>query len=131
MTQKIAWLLIVGCLQVHALDRVSVGKVLKLRGKVVLKESKDEKRVAKKDSLIFQDTVILTGKKSFVKIQMQDDTKITLAANSKLKIAKYRSVGKRDIIYNFIRGKVRAHFHQKAKKGRHRADPGKTDHGSH
>lgn len=96
-----------------------IGEIIKIRGEVFknLQDSKQKQALKEKDS-IFENDIIVTAAKSFVQIQMIDETTLSLGADSHLVLERFsQKSGKRDSFYNMAVGQLRAHVKQKAKEG--------------
>lgn len=65
-----------------------------------------------------QNEAIVTQDKSFAKIQMIDDTVITLSENSELKFSKFnfKNKNEREGIFDFVKGQIRALVKNKSPK---------------
>lgn len=95
------------------------GKVTKVRGSVYkLYPDTGEQEFLKQDSLVKSGDLIITAQKSFLKMQMSDQTSISLGANTTFKIKEFTNdANKRRTIFNLVHGKIRAKINQKVKEG--------------
>ncbi|MFZ9002276.1 MAG: FecR family protein [Bacteriovoracaceae bacterium] len=97
-----------------------IGTIVSLRGKVVrINKVLQRKEFLTVGSIIFENDIVGSGKKSFVKILMKDDTLFQLGPKSKFAFEKfnYQSKKKRKAVYNLIIGKLRSLFTNKAEDG--------------
>lgn len=95
-----------------------IGEVLKVRGEVFKELQGSKNQLLKENDSIYENDVILTGNKSFVRLQMIDQTVLSLGADSHLVLDRFsHKDGKRDSIYKMAVGQLRAHVKQKAKEG--------------
>lgn len=95
-----------------------IGEVILSKGQVKKTRSGEEIVVSKRGKILVKDS-IKTGKASFVKIKMLDDTVMSIGPESQFEFSKFifRSKDDRQSVYNFIKGQVRAHFPVKSKDG--------------
>ena len=96
------------------------GKVVRIKGEVfkIKKGETEERGVVHGDKFRSGDS-IRTNEKSFIRIEMADESMISLGPKSKLVIEKFEFKEKNDrkSVYGLIVGKMRAHFPIKAKPG--------------
>ncbi len=96
-----------------------IGTIVSLRGKIVrVNKELQRKEFLKVGSIIFENDVVGSGDKSFVKILMRDDTLFQLGPRSKFAFQKfdYKSKKKRKAVYNLLIGKLRSLFTNKAEE---------------
>ena len=94
----------------------AVGTVVKLRGKAIRvpKGTKNKVPLAMNSALEVGDTIV-TSKKSFLRVKMNDDTFFNLGPSSQLRISKFTFTKvKRETLYSVARGQVRAIINKKA-----------------
>jgi len=89
-----------------------VGKVKELKGKALV-----EDKELKAGSKIYPHDTIKTDEKSFVKLELIDESLITIGAKSEFQIEQwiYRTKNDRDALFNLIKGKLRAEIKSKSK----------------
>jgi len=95
-----------------------MGKIMLIRGQVSAESESGKRKLSKGDKIFKQDTV-KTGKRGIVKIELVDQTIITLNTNSEFNVSTWNYVpqkGERDAIINLLRGQMRTHFKVKAQK---------------
>jgi hypothetical protein len=95
-----------------------MGKVMLLRGKVFATNPEGRRQLSKGNKIFKKDTVTTT-KHGIVKIELVDQTIITLNRNSEFNVSKWSYIpqkGERDAIINLHRGQMRTHFKVKAQK---------------
>ncbi|PIP95425.1 MAG: hypothetical protein COW00_13050 [Bdellovibrio sp. CG12_big_fil_rev_8_21_14_0_65_39_13] len=86
-----------------------IGVIKQIKGDVLL-----YKRLMEINDPIESGDVITTGATSFAKIELKDQTIVTLGPSSEFDFAQYKnSQGERDSLYNIIRGQVRIHVQKK------------------
>lgn len=91
----------------------NIGTIVQLKGDVLL-----YKRLMSLNDEIQDGDVITTGEGSFVKIQLTDNTIVTLGPSSELDFSKFKSSSeKRDSLYNLISGQLRIHVKKKTEAG--------------
>lgn len=90
-----------------------VGTVKELRGEV-----KVEDRLLQKGAKVYPRDVIKTDDKSFLKLELIDETQITLGPKSEFQVEKwaFRTKNDRDAVFFLMRGKMRAEIKSKARK---------------
>lgn len=87
------------------------GIVVKIRGEVSSLAPKELNAVSlKQGAIIYEDTSILTGKKSFVKIKMKDGSTFSVGPKSKLIINVQKKEGS---LLSLLKGKIRVKAHKK------------------
>ncbi|MDH5581260.1 MAG: FecR family protein [Bdellovibrionales bacterium] len=94
-----------------------IGTIVSLRGKVVrINKLLKRKEFLDVGNIIFENDIVGSGEKSFVKILMKDDTLFQLGPRSKFVFKKfnYQSKKKRKAVYNLLIGKLRSLFTNKA-----------------
>lgn len=89
-----------------------VGKVKELKGKALV-----EDKELKTGSKIYPHDIIKTDEKSFVKLELIDESLITIGAKSEFQIEQwiYRTKNDRDALFNLVKGKLRAEIKSKSK----------------
>jgi len=95
------------------------GVVKKLRGSVYkLVPTTGEQEFLAKDSKIKSGDLIITSSRSFVKIEMSDETSISIAQNSSFKIKQFiHDQTQRKSLFNLVHGKYRAKIKRKVRDG--------------
>lgn len=90
-----------------------VGTVKEIRGEVIV-----EDRVLQKGSKIYPRDVLKTNEKSFLKLELIDETLITIGPKSEFQVEKwsYRTKNDRDALFTLTQGKMRAEVRAKAKE---------------
>lgn len=92
-----------------------IGKVLVVKGDAFVKGV--EQPLALGSAVKSGDTLITKGS-TLLKVRFIDNTLVSLGPNSVFKVKEFKiNNGKRTSIYNFLRGKVRAHVKEKRKEG--------------
>lgn len=88
------------------------GDVQKIRG-----DNGQSIRVGAANQIVQEGDTLTTGENSFVRLQMIDDTVISLGANSKLKFDKmsFKSKEERQCLFDLVTGKIRANIVNKSK----------------
>ena len=98
---------------------IFIGKVIFSKGR--LSKTKLDGSIVSigKGSRFFEGEGVFTKKRSIAKIKMVDDTVISLGPNSELNFEKFKFKSKknRKSVYKFLKGKLRAHFPNKARPG--------------
>jgi len=97
-----------------------VADVIFVKGQVYkIKPGKKDPILIAENQRFNEGDTIQTGKASFIKLKMIDDTIISLGPYSKLhlELFKQKSKDDRSSVYGFLVGKIRAHFKNKAKPG--------------
>jgi len=95
-------------------------KVLLARGHVTRLRSGSSYEVnLKKGSKIQEGDTITTGRRSYVKLKMVDDSFVTLGPEGQVVISKYqyKSKEKRTVVYELVKGMFRANVAKKVPKG--------------
>ena len=98
----------------------SSGNVIKLIGKAwKLSKNLPKPTPLRKGSSVSSGDIIQTEKKSFVKVEMTDETILSVGPNSKLEIKhyEYQTNSIRKTIYKLQYGKLRSLIKKKAKEG--------------
>lgn len=100
-------------LEVFAME--SIGRVVKVHGEVMNHQDGSSQSLKRGDHL-YVGAKITSGKKSFVKIFMKDDTIFQLGPNSEFSLEKFEFTTKaeRTAVYNLAKGKLRSLFTVKA-----------------
>lgn len=90
-----------------------VGTVKEIRGEVIV-----EDRILQKGSKIYPRDVLKTNEKSFLKLELIDETLITIGPKSEFQVEKwsYRTKNDRDALFTLTQGKMRAEVRAKAKE---------------
>lgn len=90
-----------------------VGTVKEIRGEVIV-----EDRILQKGSKIYPRDVLKTNEKSFLKLELIDETQITIGPKSEFQVEKwnYRTKNDRDALFSLTQGKMRAEIRAKAKE---------------
>lgn len=90
-----------------------VGTVKELKGDVMV-----EDRFLQKGSKIYPRDIVRTQEKSFIKLELIDDSLITLGASSEFSVEQwaYRTKNDRDAVFSLIKGKMRAEIKSKSKE---------------
>ena len=126
-------LLLINTQQIHAQMKMSVdpktskikydvlGNVTKVLGDV-FKQSKGEtssSRIGLKFGIKMGD-IITTGKKSYVKIKLVDDTVISIGPESHFSFRNYKfeSITDRDATFDLLKGKMRIKVNNKIERGK-------------
>lgn len=94
-----------------------MGRVTLLRGQVFAKGAKGNRKLAKGQK-IFKNDLVYT-KNGLVKIELVDQTVITLNKNSEFNVSDWKYVpqkGERNSVINLLKGQMRTHFKMKARK---------------
>ncbi len=99
-----------------------LGKVILVKGDAVKKSMKNNREsILKMNSRVGIGDIIKTSKATIVKIKMTmvDQSIFTLGSNTEFDFSEYKFNAKKEkrIIYNFIKGKMRANFPNKSNKG--------------
>lgn len=95
-----------------------MGKVMLIRGKVYATNSEGRRQLSKGQKIYKKDTVSTTSN-GITKIELVDQTIITLNKNSEFNVSKWKYIpqkGERDAIIHLLRGQMRTHFKVKAQK---------------
>jgi hypothetical protein len=95
-----------------------MGKVILIRGKVYATNSEGRRQLSKGNKVYKKDTISTTAN-GITKIELVDQTIITLNKNSEFNVSKWKYIpqkGERDAIINLLRGQMRTHFKVKAQK---------------
>ncbi len=95
-----------------------VGQLRLVRGSVY-KKVKGELQAVKIGTRFSKSDTLVTEEKSFARIQVVDDTVITLGQNSELNFEEFKFTDKtnRQAVFNFIKGQLTGHVRNKAKEG--------------
>jgi hypothetical protein len=90
-----------------------IGKVKEIKGKAIV-----EDRELKIGSKIYPQDLIKTEEKSFIKLELIDDSLITIGAQSEFSVEKwaYRTKNDRDALFSLLKGKMRAEIKSKSKE---------------
>ena len=92
-----------------------IGKVLVVKGDAFIKGV--EQPLALGSPVKSGDTLV-TKSSTLLKVRFIDNTLVSMGPNSVFKVREFKiNEGKRTSIYNFLRGKVRAHVKEKRKEG--------------
>lgn len=95
-----------------------IGKVIKIRGKAYEKRmGKNFKDELKLNSPLYEGSIVNTMNSSFLKIEMNDKTRITLGQKSKIEIQKFQINKARNTFYHILAGKIRANIRKSIDKG--------------
>ncbi|WP_127716487.1 FecR domain-containing protein [Halobacteriovorax sp. HLS] len=102
-------------LSLSSLSLESIGRVVKIHGDVLNHYEGAELSLKKGDHL-YVGAKLVSGKRSFIKIMMKDDTIFQLGPNSEFSLEKFefKSKSEREAVYNLAKGKLRSLFTVKA-----------------
>ena len=95
-----------------------MGKVMLIRGKVSAENDKGTRKL-KKGEKIYRKDLITTARNGIIKIELVDQTTITLNKNSAFNVSEWNfnpQKGERDAVINLLKGQMRTHFKVKAQK---------------
>ena len=94
-----------------------LGEIKLLKGNAIAFDKNKKQRKLKQKDKIYQNDIVQTKDKSFIKIDMVDKTSITLGNNSSMDFEKfkYRTKTDRSMSIRLLKGKMRSHFKLKAK----------------
>lgn len=99
--------------QIHAADEVA--KVLVVKGNAFIKGVETPLELG---SPIKSGDTIITKAATLLKVRFIDNTLISLGPNSMFRVKTFKiNDGKRTSVFNFLRGKLRAHIKEKRKEG--------------
>lgn len=92
---------------------------LKLMKGTVYKKSGQDLVEAKVGERFNKNDTIVTGEQSMARVQVVDDTQLTIGPNSELNFADFEYIDKdnRKLLYNLVKGQLSGHVRQKAKEG--------------
>ena len=92
-----------------AIDNSPVGKIVFSKGAVSARSATNVARLLGRDSDIYRNDTITTGKKSFTVIRFKDQTKMSLRPNSEIVIDKFNDKeGEEEAEFNLVKGGLRA-----------------------
>ncbi len=92
-----------------------VGKILVVKGDAFIKGKESPLTLG---SLVKEGDVLITKGSTLLKIRFLDNTLVSLGPNSMFKVKTFKlREGKRTTVFNFLRGKIRAHVKEKRKEG--------------
>ncbi len=107
-----------------------LGKVILLRGDATKINKKGNDSILRKNEKIYIGDTIKTENKTIIKIKMNmiDDSIFTIASNSVFEFnsSSFTKDKDRRTVYNFIKGKMKAHFPNKSKPGEIKINLGKN-----
>jgi len=113
LTRRIKFIFLIICLFQSAnsfarKEQRTIGKILQSKGKVF--KALERKKILKPGDILLRSDIIMTGKASFTKFQMIDDTTITLGPESSLMLQRFtfKNKNKRKAIFKILTGKIRA-----------------------
>lgn len=109
---RVIWIsLLVGllCLMVRAANAAEVGQVIKLVGFAdVISSQESAARALQVGDAIAEQDVIRTKKRTYLILQMQDGSRLSLGENTRLAIAEYAMGDQPSSKLDLLRGRVRA-----------------------